>query len=507
MQAIILDNHWIKIKQIYPQHEPYLIDHFSAESPNARYINDTSQQHWDGWYRKYNSAKQQIARPLLEELRIFCEKYEIPLSVIDRRPKVEHPVNPEDITPDILTGITLEDHQMRAIRAAVENECGLISAPTGAGKTEMMAAITKLYNLPTVILADQRVVIEQIKERLELRQVGEAINNQRVGLFYGGETPSGQMVVVGSIQSLTTPPASLKKKNPDQYKARKKNSKLFQEIVKSAKLLLVDECDKATDNRYRRVLMNHFKGRYKFGFSGTCFDPAKPVEALKLKEHLGSIIIDIPRKELEAIGRIIPVKAMMIAVGNPEDRQDKVAYDIAERECMIDNDEYHDRIRRIVAAYPGERNMILVDTNHIEDLGKALEEKIPDSVFIYGKTGKRARTHALKAFETGELGCLIGGKILKRGLDLKGGIHNLIICGGGKLSSDFNQKVGRAVRNNDRGWARLICFYHMDNFYLYKHSRAQLKTIVSLGYKCNVAVNGKIIDGADLIKRNFRLPK
>lgn len=507
MQAIILDNHWVKIDQIYPQHEPYLIDHFSAEHPKARYINDTAQQYWDGWYRKYNSAKQLIARPLLTELEIFCQKYDIPLSIIDRRPKVDHPVNLSQLNPNLLEGIILEDHQMRSIRAMIDNEVGLISAPTGAGKTEMMAAVTKLYNIPTVILADQRIVIEQIKERLELRQVGEAINNQRVGLFYGGETPTGQSVVVGSIQSLTTPPTSLKKKNLSQWRSRRKNAKMFQEIVKKAELLLVDEADKATDNRYRKVLMKYYQGRYKFGFSGTCFDPAKPVEALKLKEHLGSIIIDIPRKELEDIGRIIPIKAMMIAVGNPEDRQDRTAYDIAEKECMIDNDVYHDRIKKIVAAYPGERNMILVDTNHIENLGKALEEKIPNSVFIYGKTSKKARHHALESFENGTLGCLIGGKILKRGLDLDGGVHNLIICGGGKLSSDFNQKIGRAVRNNDRGWARLICFYHMDNFYLYKHSREQLKTIVNLGYKCNVAVNGKIISAADLIRRNFRLPK
>lgn len=507
MQAVIVDNQWLQLHQVVGPIETLLTKQFSAKHPRSNYINDTSQQSWDGWYRKYYAEKQRLAMPFLSELKKLCADNNIPLSVIDKRPKVVHPVNQADIKPDILNGITLEDHQMRAITAACsgEHDCGLISVVTGGGKTEIAAAITKLYGLPTVIVADQRVVIEQIKERLELRGIGDS---DGVGLFYGGETPSGQMVVVGSIQSMQTPPSSLKAKNPQQYQKRKQNAKVFQQIVSQAGLLLVDECDKATDTRYRALFKKYFTGRYKFGFSGTCFDAAKPVEGLILREHLGSIIVEVGRRELEAIGRIIPVKAMMISVGKDlNDRNDKMAYDIAQRELILENTEYHQTIKKIVSAYPGERNLVLVDTNNVEDLGFSLEKLIDNSVFIYGKSTKTARHAALEAFKDGKLSCLIGGKILKRGLDIKGGVHNLIICGGGKLASDFDQKIGRAVRNNDRGWARVICFFHFDNYYLYNHSKQQLKTIVSLGYKCAVSIKGTIIDGADLVQRNFRFPK
>ena len=151
--------------------------------------------------------------------------------------------------------------------------------------------------------------------------------------------------------------------------------------------------------------------------------------------------------------------------------------------------------------------MILVDTNNVEDLGKALESKIQDSVFIYGKTSTKKRKEAIRAFESGELKCLIGGKILKRGLDIKGGVHNLIICGGGRLHSDFDQKVGRAVRKNDRGFARLFCVFHMDNYYLYRHSKEQLQSIITMGYDVQVVINGKSLSGEELIRRKFRLPK
>jgi superfamily II DNA/RNA helicase len=222
---------------------------------------------------------------------------------------------------------------------------------------------------------------------------------------------------------------------------------------------------------------------------------------------MGSVIYKISRREVEKVGRIIPIKATMVAVGEDGDKRDRTAFDIAQRELIIENDDYHQKIIQIVNAFPEDKTLILVDTNNVEDLGKALEAKIKDSVFIYGKTTNKRRHQALDALKSGELKCLIGGKILKRGLDIKGGIHNLIICGGGKLHSDFDQKVGRAVRLNERGWARLFCFFHLDNHYLYKHSKEQLKSIVEMGYRVKVAVHGQTLNGEDLIKARFRLPK
>jgi superfamily II DNA or RNA helicase len=385
------------------------------------------------------------------------------------------------------------------------NKRFLLGDFTVTHNTECMAAVTKAYNLPTVIIADQRIVIEQIKERLELRDIVD--NSTGVGLFYGGARPNGQTIVVGSIQSLTSPPVSLKRKNFQQWKKRSANAKAFQDIVKQSELLLVDECDRACDKRYRSLFMKYFTGRYKYGFSGTPFDKSKPVEALILKEHLGSIIYNIPRKEVEKAGAIIPVHGTMIAVGENGDKRDRTAYDIAQRELVIENDIYHQKIKQIVDAFPDDRTMILVDTHNVTDLGQALEQKIPGSIFIYGKTSTKKRKEALDAFKNGDLKCLIGGKILKRGLDVKGGVHNLIICGGGKLWSDFDQKVGRSVRKNDRGYARLFFFLHLDNYYLYRHSKEQLKSMLNMGYNVKVIVNGATIDGAELVKRKFRLPK
>jgi superfamily II DNA or RNA helicase len=501
MLATIRDNQWIYVKQVVGEVESLLVDHFSVKHKRAQFI-DVEQQHWDGWYRKYDQAKQRLALPLLQELKDFAAKHDVPLEIQDLRDPPEIKPDKSAVKADMLGGIILQDHQIRAINAACDNPIGLISAVTGAGKTEIMAGIVKAYSCPTVIMADQRVVIEQIKQRLELRDIVD-----EVGLFYGGETPSGQMVVVGSIASLTSPPSSMAQKDLKRFKKRKENAEKFQEIVRNAGLLLVDEADKATDKRYRKLFKNYFQGRYKYGFSGTCFDPEKPVEALVLKENLGSIIIDITRRELEEAGRIIPIKGYMIAVGADGDKYDRTIYDVAEKECMIENREFHQTVKSIVDGFPNDRTLILVDTNNVELLGVALENTIPGSKFIYGKTSKTVRQRAIKDFEEGTCRVLIGGRILKRGLDLKGGVDNVIVCGNGKLTSDFDQKVGRAVRQNAKGWARLFFFLHLNNYYLYKHSKIQLQNVLGMGYGVQVVVNGHQIEGSKFVSSKFKIPK
>lgn len=498
MFARIVDNDWVCLDQIPPGIEPKLINHFSVKHPRAHFI-DTQQQNWDGYFRKYDSAKQRIARPLLTELRGVCMANGVPLQVRDDRPPVVVP-DPTLVTPDFLPGITLENYQIEAIQASCKSEVGIFKYPTGGGKTEVIAGIAKLFNRPTCIIAEQRIVIEQIRERLQLRDIFD------VGLFYGGETPTGQKIIVGSIQSLSTPPISLKQKYPAAYSQRMKHARQFQAIMRQAEVLLVDECDRAVSKQYRQMFRFFFDGRYKYGFSATPFDDKKPIQNLALKENLGSVIAEADRRILEQLGRIIPIKFCMMAMGENGDRTEKTAFDIAEREQMIDNAEFHQRVAQIVSAFPDDATLILVDTLNVEDLGKALEAVIPDSAFIYGKTSKKQRQKYLKLFEARKIKCLIGGKILKRGLDLKGGVDNLIICGGGNLWSDYEQKVGRALRVNNRKWARVFAFLFLNNHYLYKHGRNQLKAIVEMNYPTSVAFKDMTVDGAALIASRFRKP-
>lgn len=571
MIAQITDNHYIYLGQVTQGSEESLVKWFSVRSPDAFYRRNDL---WDGWYRKYNTAKQRLALPFLGELKRCCLANRIPLEIVDQRPAPKYPApQPEQITSSIVPGVTLDDYQVRGLQACCLEEFGILQGTTGSGKTELMCGLVAMFRCPTVIITEQIVVLEQIVKRLEMRQV---VHNNDIGLFCYGNMPDGNLVIVGSIQSLSSPkkpkPTDIRATTKEAvakclkwaenrtltidkelvlyrvfpkvladalyevpegcnklrgkyldlliqyvkrvkyaqimkwYKSRITKAKQIQDMVSKSDLLLIDECDLAVTPQYALLFRNYFHGRRKYGFSATPFEKNKPVENLVLRENLGIKIYEAPRSEVQAAGRIIPIKFHMMVVG-PEDRQDSRTFDIAMREVMIDNKEFHQLVATIVSSFPKDGTLILVDTSPIEELGVALEELIPGSKFIFGGTPKKVRREFIDKFERREMTCLIGSKILKRGLDLSGGVENLIIIGGGAMWSDFDQKIGRAVRLNSRGWARVFSFFFLNNKYLYRHSKENLKAVLNMEYETHIHFNGIDFDGRKFVRSNFRLPK
>lgn len=569
MIARIADNHWLYIDQVTAADNEFIDAHFSVRNPKAYYIDTESS--WDGWYRFYYKKQQRLALPFLDELIICCKKLNIPLDIYDHRKDVIYPAPvKEDVTPDLLSGVTLENYQIRSILTTINSPIGCIQLPTGGGKSEVMCGIAKIWNVSTAIITEQIVVLDQIVERLQLRDV---VKEEELGMFCHGSLPdSSNKVMVGSIQSILIPvkpkktdvvlthkqimkklysmavrkdveemskclpkalidplvekPKAVKfvngkylqivnnylvgvefERRINWYNTRCKNATIIRNLLSTCELLLVDEADLASTKQYNILFRKIFKGRRCYGFSGTFNDPDKKVNNMMIKQNLGNVLIEVPRSELQACGRIIPIKAIFVCVGLNGDRKDRRTYDIAMKEEIVENVDFHNLIKKLGTSFPDDGKLILIDTSPIGPLGYALEELIHESKFIWNESSRSERNECINKFTTREIKCLISGKILKRGTDLKGGTENLIIIGGGKHWSNINQLIGRAVRINSSGFARVFFFFHLNNKYLYDHSKRALKAVLGMGYQATVVVNGRQIDGNAFVKSQFRIPK
>lgn len=473
---------------------------------------------WNGIVYRYDKKRQRLARPFLAKLKDMCQQKDIPLSVVDERPPWKYsPVPLDQIDKNFLTTIVLDDHQVESIQLSTLIETGQYSIPTGGGKGEIIVGTCKANPVPTVILAEQRIVIDQLVSRFKLRQLDD------VGLFYGGATPNGQPIIVCSVQSTVLPsmPESPIRENYEDddkfekakkrfavslkgYHSRMKRAKQCREIIRNAEMILVDESDLASSDPYKDIFTNLFTGRKRFGYSGTPVDPEKPLAELLTTEHLGSIVKTVSRRHLERIGRIVPViYTTWVIDGNHNDAS---TYAIAVDELMINNPDVHDVIRRSVemSAAAGDRTLLLVDR---DKFGELLTGILPNSAFIHGKTSPKARSTALVDFESRKLSSLVGGKILGRGLDLKGGTESLWLCTGGKLWSVFTQQIGRSVRVNSQGYGKVNDLFLRNNKHLYSHSKARLKSAIALGYQTQVVLpDGTIIDGEQFVNNRFRIP-
>jgi len=257
---------------------------------------------------------------------------------------------------------------------------------------------------------------------------------------------------------------------------------------------VVDVCDNA--NFYANNVLVHN--------SGTPFDKQKPVQKLFLQEHLGSIIFKQNRKQVQAAGLIVPLEYHMLVIGDYANKKDGRAFDIALEEDMIYSEHFHRLVAALCNRHKDEGTLILVER---DDLGNALKDLIPNSDFIHGKTPKSKRPTILSAFENRELKVLIGGKNVRRGMDLQGGCENLVVATGGKLTSEFDQRLGRGRRLNPRGKTRVYDFYFLTNKYLYEHSRIRIKAAVEMDYRTQVVFPDGSIDGETFIRSQFRKPR
>lgn len=647
MQIIIIDNKIIQLAQVFEQQEELIEKHFRVKDPNAHHMRSMKSGIWDGYHRYYKRSQQTLCRGYLKDIINLCVVNDLPYEIVDNRSKSKYPTPaPGSFDKHLIDAeingkqISAHDHQMRCWESVCRSsthplfEVGTHFHPTGGGKSLMMAGIVKLLRCPTVIITEQSIVLNQITKSLKLFNV---VHHDDIGEFYSGKMPEGNVVCVGSIAALNTPPKpifgkfkvkmetltrdfnALYEKDVEKLKSivsqkgimawrrsevidrikakssKNKNGKFddivpngewnniigdiidnigylyensknklikiigeedviiwgetlsvsksydkdlsrcfeiwytyekkkyfditlkgyhtrvirtreLQQMVSECELLMIDEMDNAASANYDDLFLKWFNGRYIHGFSGTPYDPDKPVEEMILRGRFGPIISKSTRKELEDIGQIQPVKYFMIQFGE-HDPKDKTAFDVAERRIIIDNIDFQNMILKMTKNWPDERHLIIIDTTNVEDLGKTLNGIIPNSVFIYGKIAHKKRQEMISRFENGDINVLIVSKVGKRGMDLGGGAHNMYIIGGGKNYSNFDQMIGRGVRKNDRGWARVFDFYYTGNHYLLKHSRRRLNFIIEMGYQAKILFGKTPIDAKKFVSSRYKIPK
>lgn len=114
----------------------------------------------------------------------------------DLRPPIPEPCY-DDLSYDKIKD---RDDQMEAIAAVFSNPCGVISGPTGQGKTFMIGQICRAYpKLRIVIVSYRREVVRSIYERL--RRNGD-VPADELGIVGGGAKQIARVTVstIGSLE-------------------------------------------------------------------------------------------------------------------------------------------------------------------------------------------------------------------------------------------------------------------------------------------------------------------
>ncbi len=210
-------------------------------------------------------------RPLVDLLRSRA----VPFRIADRRRSLE---------PCALNfGGTLKPFQQQAVDACLAKDFGVLSAPTGSGKTVMALAAIAARRQPTLIVVHTRELQNQWIER-----IGQFLDipPEAVGRIGHGKVCIGDAVTVAMVQTL--------------YKH-------VEAVAPRIGFVVVDECHRCPSRTFTEAV-TAFDSRYMLGLSAT------PYRRDKLSQlifwHLGNLCHEIDQGRLVSSGDVLDAEVI-----------------------------------------------------------------------------------------------------------------------------------------------------------------------------------------------------
>ena len=237
---------------------------------------------WDGFIHYFKVFEGGLLgyQVLLEQAVKILSERGYKFQVVDKRPTVQE-VHTKEIDQNIFSDIIhpktnkpliLRDYQVQAVNKLLQNRIGIIEAATGAGKTTITAALSKVYLesdlVPAITIVPDKTLVAQTADYYKHLGLD-------VGIIGGGLYEPDHPIIVSTWQSL-----------------RKREN-----VVKQAKAVILDECHKGTAKEIRKILLQHGKHiAHRVGVTGSM--PRDPSLALLLRASLGPVVFKISPRYL-----------------------------------------------------------------------------------------------------------------------------------------------------------------------------------------------------------------
>jgi len=406
------------------------------------------------------------------------------------------------LRPDLLPGIQMRDYQVAAMQACIDKQNGLISIPTGGGKTCDLAA------LPVVFQTSPEG--KPYRHAYLLDRVSLARQTVNRFLEYGLPRQDITLVTGPGYAKGTRDPYTYDEDRVREARVVICMSQMAQDVLKGVwdtfDAVELDESHHARGKGLREHLREATHARMRLGFSGT------PLEGMwghlhddfQRMRYVGPVIYEIATKKLEEAGhltqpiiRFVDVARNDLAMHAAKDfaeiydtgvvffdqRNDfinKLARGLLGRTLILYKALHHGvEIMRRFGYHPEEWKTVKVNENerevpifHPKERWIKGDGRSPAKPVIQmdGQTPYDARDQLIKAFMQRTHAILCASTIFDEGMDLSAGINNLIIAGGEKSYIKQIQRLGRALRPNDAGLTHVFDFTDRSHKILLEHS-------------------------------------
>lgn len=425
MIELIIDNSECQVKNL-PN------DHLSKLKKILSYQISANANYYTGYHNptRYLIDKRGVfPTGLLYLVKRYIKENEVSVSILDRRtkPKINHN----------LFKLTLPFKPYKEQHLAVESlksySRGIIAAPTGAGKSVIIAMMINYLQVPTLVIVPS----------LELkRQLTKSLKD------FFGETKD---IVVENIDSADN-------------------------IKRQFDCIIIDEFHHSAASTYRKLNKKMWNSTfYKYGLTATPFR-SQDNERLLLESVLSKIIYKIEYTKAVEAKMIVPVEAFFIEVPKTIPKGNTGNWAAMYSELVVNNEVRNEMISVVIKKLQKANISTLTlikEINHGNNL-RALTG-VP---FINGEEQDNIRRIVLLEYLIGLNRSLIGTfGVMGEGVDTKP-CEIVIVAGLGKSKNAFMQQVGRAFRTYEgKTSAKVIIFKDRSHKWCLNHFREQCKIL------------------------------
>ena len=436
-KLVIKDEVNVKIENLDLEARKKLSQMFKYEVPYARYLPAVRLGRWDGKVSYFQLGGSSFIN-LLPKILPVLDSMGYDFEVSDHREyQTDFTFEPVDADtfadktwpeghPVAGEPVVLRDYQIDIINNFISNPQSLQEIATGAGKTIMTAALSKLvepYGRSIVIVPNKSLVTQTEEDYINL--------GLDVGVWYGDRKEFGKTHTICTWQSL-----NILLKNTRNAEA----PITIQECIDGVVCVMVDEVHQAKADALKTLLTGVMSQiPIRWGLTGTI--PKEDFEFMSLLVSLGEVVGRKSASELQDMGVLSNCEVNVVQLidhGDYSNYQSELKY-------LLTDEKRLDYLASLFNTIGDSGNtLILVD--RVES-GKSLVRKIGDSaVFISGatKAGDR-KEHYDEIADVDNKVIVATYGVAAVGINIPR-IFNLVLLEPGKSFVRVIQSIGRGIR-------------------------------------------------------------
>lgn len=323
------------------------------------------------------------------------------------------------------------DTQNKAALAAWHHTRGVIVAPTGLGKSTIVALIIKMVQVKTLVIVPNLELKRQLSASLKL--------------------------AFGTLEHIVI-------ENIDSPRLNK---------LKDFDALIIDEFHHSAAKTYRKLNKTAWSGIfYKFGLTATPFR-SQDSENILLESVLSNVIYEIRYQDAVKAGQIVPMEAYYYDL--PKQSVKGHTWAQVYNELVVNNKPRNLLIADIMTNLHAGKHSALVLVREIAH-GDALVT-LTGAPFANGQD--ESKTDLIDWFNLRKFNVLIGTTgVLGEGVDTKPAEY-VVIAGLGKSRNAFCQQIGRGFRvYPGKGSCKIVLFRDPSHRWTKEHFKAQCQILL-----------------------------